>query len=134
MNTVFIERTYVVAGIMGCKSKYLHGEEFVTNRELNVITREMQQEFNRRNIRVVITNEIEPDFFIRGNPIKVNESNGSSFDGIENLCSQIPWSKVTEVLTDDKLICQKLLEIKQQQIQELEKGLEEKKKVKVKSL
>ena len=48
MGTHFIPSSYMVATIMNVKRKYLH-ENYVSKRELNLMTWNMQRYFNRLN-------------------------------------------------------------------------------------
>ena len=62
VRTFFIEESYVIATIIKTKSKYLK-EKFTTFKEINIIKSILQNEFNKKNLDVCITSQIDNEFF-----------------------------------------------------------------------
>lgn len=92
----------------------------------------MQSEFNARNIDAIITDEIDREFYQVQDVISLNHNNNISLEGIEiesYLCSSMD---VLSILWDDKLICQKLIELRQEELRNLKTVVTEAKVKKLK--
>lgn len=110
-GTYFMESSYVIASIM--RSKRLHYiEEFVTFKEFNLVRDELQKEFNKKNISVCITNEIDRDYFNITGDVYVL-ANGVTLKKVENRYQgYCPSIEALNILWDDKKITKYVQRIK----------------------
>lgn len=82
-NTIFIEKSYIVASILNVKSECLR-KEFITLEELNYISNQFQRKLNEQNFDAIILDKIDTDFFDVSDIIKINKSKGLSIESIIN--------------------------------------------------
>ena len=82
-NTIFIEKSYIVASILNIKSKVFN-EEFTKFDELNYISDQIQRKLNEQNYMAIILDKIDTDYFDISDVIKINKSKGLSIESIIN--------------------------------------------------
>lgn len=118
IGTFFMEESYVTATIMKTKSKYLK-EKFTTLKEINIIKNILQNEFNKKNLDVCITSQIDNEFFtIYDSVVFLNK--GVGIKDIENRYKgYCPNIDILSVIWDEKLIFDSILEIKKEEYDEL---------------
>lgn len=82
-NTIFLEKSYIIASILNVKSKYLR-KDFVTIEELNYISNQFQKKLNEENFDAIILDNIDLDYFDVSDVIKINKSQGLSLESVIN--------------------------------------------------
>ena len=80
-NTVFIEKSYVVASVLNVKIKQLK-EHFVTMKEVNYVSNELQKKLNEQNLNAIISDNIDTDYIEVLDIIEINRLNGFSVERI----------------------------------------------------
>lgn len=116
-KTFFIEKDYVVATIMYFKEKHF-GEKFVTLKELNYVTSEMQKVFNKKGINACITSSIGCDHFNTAGSVILKKV---TIFFIEKFYKAYAPLDILKVVWDHKFIAEKLYELKKEELEALEK-------------
>ena len=82
-KTIFVEKSYIVATLLNVKNNYFD-ECFVDFKELNYLTSCLQKYFNDNNMNVIITDEIDQNYFSINDVIVLNKLNDTSMQSIIN--------------------------------------------------
>lgn len=118
MKTFFLGNEYVALLLIRAKEQFLQ-ESFITTSELNQFDYFLQQEFNNRNLNIVITSNTlsSEDFNTMGEAIMA--SNTCCFD-----LDLLPLNVLT-VLYDSNLIADFLIQLENKKLEMLERKKEE---------
>lgn len=112
LNTIFIEKSYIVSSILNAKSKHLR-KEYITLEELNYISDCFQKKLNELNINAVILDKIDADYFDVSDVIKINKSKGLSLDSIINRYQGYLDLDILLLIWDEETILGYLSELKE---------------------
>ena len=121
-KTFLLEKDFVIATIM-CFKNEKFGEKFVTRKELNYITGEMQKLFNEKGINACITSSIGLDHYKIGRDTEIIYLNYISIKFIEEFYKTYAPLDVLEVVWDHKFIAKKLYELKKEELDMLQKEI-----------
>lgn len=96
MSNPFLSKEYVALALIKAKFQ-IFDESFATTSELNQFTLFMQQEFNERELGVVITHELGiEDFNVKGGVVTTTDSCCFDLDRLPD--------EILSILTDESLI------------------------------
>ncbi len=109
MSNPFLSKEYVALALMKAKNQIFH-ESFVTTSELNQFILFMRQEFNKRELGVVITYELgREDFNVKDGIVTVTDR--CCFD-----LEMLP-DKILNILTDESLILEFFVKIETRRLE-----------------
>lgn len=113
MKNSFLSQSYVALALIKAKSQ-IFNEGFVTTSELNQFIIYMQREFNKRDLNIVIVNELNPeDFSIKDGIVTITDNCCYDLNSLSY--------KVLNVLTDVSLILDFFMKLEKEKIKTLEK-------------
>lgn len=117
MSTIFLGKEYIALSLIKAKDQFFH-EHFITISELNQFDHFLQQEFNNRDLNIVITSNTlsSEDFKIMGEIIM--PSNTCCFN-----LDMLPINVLT-VLYDSNLIVDFLTQLENKKLETLERKKE----------
>lgn len=95
MSSPILSKEYVALALIKAKFQ-IFGESFATTSELNQFRLFMQQEFNERQLGVVITHELGIAIQVKGGVVTVTDRCGLDLDRLPD--------KILNILTDESLI------------------------------
>lgn len=96
MSSPFLSKEYVALALIKAKSQIFH-ESFATTSELNQFTLFLQQQFNERELGVVITHELGiTSFNVKGGVVTVTDRCCFDLDRLSD--------EILNILTDESLI------------------------------
>lgn len=117
MKTFFLKKDYVALSLIKAKNQFFR-ERFITISELNQFDHFLQQEFNNRNLDIVITSNTlsSEDFNIMGEVIMTSNTCCLNLD-------LLPKNVLT-VLYDSNLIIDFLTQLENEKLETLERKKE----------
>lgn len=121
--------SFIIASIMKYKIKNFN-ESYVSLREYKFIKDELQKEFENNNINLYITDVIDTKLFKLDGVILLNKENNADIYEIEEKYIRGCPLHISTILWDEDLICEKLMEQKEDELVKYKKLLNEKQKTK----
>jgi len=110
MKTRFLTNKYLLLQLINYKTRFL-GENYVTISELNRFNNYLQNEFNNKNLNVVISNELNNEDFLIYNGI-IESKNSINLDFLP--------TDILNIISDNNLITNFLIELEKEKIVKLE--------------
>ena len=125
--TKFIEKSYMVASILKINRDYLH-KNYVTKRQLNVLTWYIQKLFNEKNIDAIFVDYIDAGYFKDyGDIVVLQDSYIYDFDGVLTRYQGFLPFEILSILWDEefmlKIITEDFQNILKENVKTLFKGL-----------
>jgi len=109
-KTLFIEKSYMVASIMKINRNYLH-KNYVSKRELNILTWNIQKKFNEENIKAIFVDDIDYSYFLDcGDIIMLSEDYICDFEGVEQRFQAHLPIEILSIIWDEKFITSMLID------------------------
>ncbi len=121
----FLAGSFVIASIIKYKIKNFN-ESYVSLKEYNFIKDELQKEFENSNINLYITDVIDTRLFKLDGVILLNKENNADICEIEEKYIRGCPLSISTILWDEDLICEKLMEQKEDELEKYKKLLNKK--------
>lgn len=108
--TKFIEKSYMIASIMKINREYLH-KNYVSKRQLNVLTWNMQKLFNEKNIDAIFVDYIDGGYFEDyGDIIMLHDDYIYDFESVlERYQAYLPL-EILSIIWDEELMVSNVID------------------------
>ena len=116
MEAISIDKTAIITSIIKTKIKYLN-INYVTREEEQYITQTIQNELLKKNYNVIILDSIDKTLYVVKEIITFKKNIDLNY--FINFISLCPNIDIYSVIFDEIFICEKLIELKQIEINKL---------------